>query len=74
MAHYNADLATSLLSIRHKPREDKWEVVLEVNEEMGQKIMHFAQVLSGLASWGDCGFLSGGLVLHDSAGETEAQQ
>lgn len=69
MAHYNAPLAASLVSIRQKPRKKKWEVVLEVHEEIGQRIMDFAQMLAGLTRWDESKFLQGGLALHDSVCE-----
>lgn len=65
MSDYFADFAVSIRHVSHQPRKKNYKITLEVNEEVGARIMEYAAMVGGLTPWDETKLLDGGLRLTE---------
>jgi hypothetical protein len=69
MSQYSYDLSLSLAGVQHLPKKKRYKITLEVNKEIGARIMEYAAMLGGLRRWDEDRLLDGGLRLADRGSE-----
>lgn len=70
MSEYTCDISVTLKSVK-RTKQNRFDITLNVHEELGQRIMDYAAMISGISPWDPAKLLDGGLRLTERGGERE---